>query len=97
MASSQIDGEPASVNTNTCEQAGRGAMSLCGVWEDPDYTPSIGAAYYARAIENPSCRHTGYACATSKGNDRPEFCDEPDMPKQIQERAWTSPIWINAK
>lgn len=97
VASGEVKGDPGRVNTETCEISGQGAMSLCAVWEDPDYDPTIGAAYYARTIENPSCRHTGYACATSKGEDRPAFCNDPSMPKQIQERAWTSPIWINTQ
>ena len=97
VASGEVEGESASVDTDTCERSGQGAMSLCAVWEDPDYDPAIGAAYYARTIENPSCRHTGYACASIKGEDRPAFCDEPSMPKQIQERAWTSPIWVSGK
>tara|TARA_B110000444_G_scaffold257012_1_gene294603 strand:- start:1712 stop:3592 length:1881 start_codon:yes stop_codon:yes gene_type:complete len=94
VASGETRGQPASVNTDTCELSGQGAMSLCAVWEDPDYNPTISAAYYARTIENPSCRHTGYACAAIKGEDRPAFCDKPSMPQQIQERAWTSPIWV---
>lgn len=97
VASGEEKGKPATVNEASCERSGRGAVNLCAVWQDPDYQASVDAAYYARVIENPSCRHTGYACATAKADERPGFCDNPDIPKQIQERAWTSPIWVSAK
>jgi hypothetical protein len=73
----------------------RRAASLCTVWRDPDYDPKVGAAYYARVLENPSCRHTGYACARASEGAKPAFCDYAGMPRQMQERAWTSPIWVD--
>jgi hypothetical protein len=86
----------ASVDPQTCELQGRssGAMSLCGVWRDPAYDPSIAAAYYARVIENPSCRYTGFHCARAAAKDRPGYCDDPSVAKQSRERAWSSPIWL---
>ena len=84
----------ASVDEATCEQSGAGAASLCAVWRDPDYDPGVAAAYYARVLENPSCRHTGYACMRAKPGQEPAYCDDDSMPKQIQERAWTSPVWV---
>lgn len=84
----------ASVDSQSCELRGSGATSLCGVWRDPAYDPSARAAYYARVIENPSCRHTGFRCARAQAAARPAFCDAPSVPKQLQERAWTSPIWV---
>jgi hypothetical protein len=85
----------AAANPDTCERSGDGATSLCAVWQDPDYDPKQGAAYYARVLENPSCRHTGYVCARAADGEAPAYCGDPAMPKQIQERAWTSPIWVN--
>ena len=50
------------------------------------------AFYYARVIENPSCRYTARYCLTRPEEQRPAVCDAPAVPKSIQERAWTSLI-----
>ena len=85
----------ASVDTSTCERSGEGATNLCAVWRDPDYEASVAAAYYARILENPSCRHTGFTCVRAEPGQKPGYCDDASVPKQIQERAWTSPIWVD--
>lgn len=87
----------ASVDIRTCERTGEGASSLCNVWRDPDYDRDVPAAYYARVLENPSCRHTGYVCMRAADGEEPTYCDDASMPKQIQERAWTSPICIDQR
>ena len=83
----------ASVNAATCEPSGPGESQLCAVWRDPAFDASQRAVYYARVFENPSCRHAGWICKDAQGEDRPASCDDPNVPKTIQERAWTSPIW----
>ncbi|MFT7139698.1 MAG: hypothetical protein ACI9B8_002119, partial [Sulfitobacter sp.] len=64
-----------------------GAAELAVVWTDPDFDPSERAFYYARVIEIPRPRWTTY--------DSVYFDVElPDeVPRTIQDRAYTSPIW----
>jgi hypothetical protein len=84
----------ASVDVNTCERSGAGAKSLCGVWRDPEYDSSVRAAYYARVIENPSCRYTAYTCLAAPGDAKPAYCDDGSVALEVQDRAWSSPIWL---
>ena len=63
------------------------------VWTDEAWDPSQRAWYYARVVENPSCRWSQWACTALPPDSRPASCDSEDVPKTIQERAWTSPIW----
>lgn len=83
----------ASVDTETCAPEGPGFDSLCTVWSDPNFDPDESAFYYARVLENPVCRWSTRDCNSLPEDDRPAACDDPDVPKTIQERAWTSPIW----
>ncbi len=82
----------ASVDAKSCEPRGAGADQLCAVWRDPSFDPKQRAVYYARVLENPSCRWAGWMCVEGRA-DRHAQCDAPAIPKVIQERAWTSPIW----
>lgn len=83
----------ATVDTTTCTTRGAGADSLCGVWRDPAFDPSQHAFYYARVLENPSCRWNAYVCNALPAAEQPPACSAPTVNRTIQERAWTSPIW----
>ena len=91
----------ASVDTSTCERRGEGHAQLCSVWRDRDFEPEQNAFYYARVVENPTCRWSQHLCVEA-GVDcaKPETitagyeaCCAPEHEPVIQERAWTSPIW----
>ena len=81
------------VDLATCEPRGTGYDALCAVWTDPSFDANQNAAYYVRAVENPSCRRSWQTCLSLPADERPAACDDPTVPKTIQERAWTSPIW----
>jgi hypothetical protein len=84
----------ASVDLQSCAATGTsGDQELCAVWTDPDFDPGERAWYYARVVENPTCRWSTWACNGLPEVDRPESCSDPEVPKTVQERAWTSPIW----
>ena len=94
----------ATVDTDTCETSGPGFASLCSVWQDPDFQPQQSAFYYARVVQNPSCRWATYQCNAAQvdcsvpDNVPAEYADccNASYPKTVQERAWTSPIWYRA-
>ena len=83
----------ASVDPDTCEPRGEGARYLCAIWSDPDFDPSRRAVYYARVLENPTCRYSTWQCLGLAQEDRPTGCENPVLGPFIQERSWTSPIW----
>ena len=66
----------ATVDRNTRQPQGAGFSQLCSVWKDPAFDPSIRSVYYMRAIENPTCRYTGWQCLEIPETERPEECND---------------------
>ncbi len=94
-----VAGDPdngADVSRETCELRGDGSGSLCTVWSDPEFDAARAAVYYARVLENPSCRWNAWECSALPEPDRPPQCADPNISWTIQERAWSSPIWYRA-
>ncbi len=83
----------AGVDPHTCIRNGSGAPHLCSVWQDPNFDPTGPAVYYARVLENPSCRWSTFACNALPADARPSQCSDPGVAKAVKERAWSSPIW----
>jgi Protein of unknown function (DUF3604) len=67
----------------------KGATELSVTWNDADFKSSDHAFYYARVLENPTCRWSTHDALKAK-------LKPPDaFPRLIQERAWSSPIWYS--
>lgn len=120
------------VDLATCRTNGVGAATLCSVWTDPEFDRDQHAFYYARVLEQPSCRWNQYYCnargidcatplgicgstdpavngtgCASNADCAGGVCETPVaytsyeaqqccsdlVPKTVQQRAWTSPIW----
>lgn len=122
-----VAGDPnnnADVDPESCAPRGAGYAQLCKVWQDPEYDTQQNAFYYARVLENPSCRWSTLQCKaagvdpfsnqcqqqaevananaiknlSAEGDVYGKCCidpnTEPFYSPVIQERAWTSPIWV---
>jgi hypothetical protein len=83
----------ATVDLGTCQPRGVGHNNLCEVWTDPDFDPETNAVYYARVLENPSCRWSTIQCLEQPEGSKNASCNDPEVAQTIQERLWTSPIW----
>ncbi len=77
-----------SLDVSTCKRSGTGAGELKTVWADPEYKTNQRAAYYLRALEAPKCRWSTWD-AVRNGS-----VPNPDMKASVQDRAWSSAIWV---
>jgi hypothetical protein len=81
----------ATVDLTTCAYSqDKGAGQLQSEWRDPEFDSRRNAFYYARVIENPTCRWSTWDAL------RAHVEPNPNLAKTIQERAYTSPIWFVA-
>ena len=78
----------ASVDITTCEILGSGASELKTTWQDPDWQAGQAASYYVRVLENPKCRWSTWDAVR---NGTPP---NPSIQTTLQDRAWSSPIWV---
>ena len=66
-----------------------GAVQLKTFWRDPEYRAGQKAFYYARVLQIPTPRYSLYDAIKLGIDPR-----ETGKPLTIQERAYTSPIWV---
>jgi hypothetical protein len=79
----------ATVDAKTCAfSPDKGDAQLQGEWTDPQFDSKQNAFYYARVLENPTCRWSTWDAL------RAGIEPNPKLSRTIQERAYTSPIWF---
>lgn len=80
----------AKVDVKNCKASAKTAANeLKTTWRDPEYVSGQQAFYYVRVLENPSCRWSSWDAL------RAGVAPRPDVDATIQERAYSSPIWVN--
>lgn len=68
-----------------------GATQLSALWRDPQFDPTVPAAYYLRVLEIPTPRWSTLVAARL-GQPPPQ-----GFPATLQERGWASPVWYEPR
>lgn len=76
------------VDLSTCDAKGAGSGELAAIWTDPKASAEAPAAYYVRVLERPKCRWSTWDAV------RAGTPPNPDMLATVQDRAWSSAIWV---
>ena len=77
------------VDLSNCSiNADSGEREMKVFWKDPELKDNQDAFYYSRVLENPVCRWSTWD--SIRAGEKPRS----DIPVTIQERAWSSPIWL---
>ena len=88
-ASRRCPDNGASVDLSSCAfSEDKGDAMLQGHWRDPGFDPAQNAFYYVRVLENPTCRWSTWDAI------RAGVEPNPKLHATLQERAYTSPIWL---
>ena len=86
-ATLRCPGNGAAVKLSDCStSAETGDNELRTVWSDPNFDAERRAFYYARVLENPTCRWSTWDAIKAGVEPR------SDLKATLQERAWSSPI-----
>ena len=78
---------PVSISQVVSAPVGKALENLKSLFLILTFQPNTPAFYYARVLENPTCRWTT-VLANSGNTELPD-----DVPAIVQERGWSSPIW----
>lgn len=78
----------------SCSEPMPAEETLCVQWQDPEFNPEQKSFYYVRVLEQPSCRWDQHICEKLDDPQQGENLQCSAEIQQIQERAWSSPIWF---
>jgi hypothetical protein len=68
---------------------------ICNVWRDPEFDTTLRAFYYARVLENPTCRGSTLQCQAAGVNPFAENCEEQaaEATAKTHERGGEGDVW----